>query len=75
MPNNLHHQEGSYSLRSSNDAAPTDDWTQTNDPKEKKRIQNRVAQRTYRNTQHQPLPSVTALTRAKATASGPDWKS
>ncbi|EKG19618.1 hypothetical protein MPH_03094, partial [Macrophomina phaseolina MS6] len=27
--------------------APEDDWTQVKDRKEKKRIQNRVAQRTY----------------------------
>ena len=28
--------------------AAEDDWTKVKDPKEKKRIQNRVAQRTYR---------------------------
>lgn len=37
-----------YSLPDVSEVAQSDDWTEVTDRKAKKRIQNRVAQRTYR---------------------------
>lgn len=43
-----------YSLTRPRALKEEDDWTKVKDPKQKKRIQNRVAQRTYRMSSPSP---------------------